>query len=87
MTYEKTDCSTRSQTCARQRLASIRESLEDTSKLLSADVHNAALAYYRNIKLVAQQNVPGTTHIHKDLASQFPGRPSSVTEETGEQQQ
>lgn len=63
------------------RIASINESLDDTAKLLSTDVYNAALTYYRNIKLIAQQNVPGTTGIYKDLASQFPGRPSSVAEE------
>lgn len=63
------------------RITSIQESLDDTAKLISTDVYNAALAYYRNIKLIAQQNVPGTTGIYQDLASQFPGRPSAVPEE------
>ena len=63
------------------RIASINESLDDTSKLLSADIYNAAIAYYRNIKLISVQNVPGTTTIYQDLAEQFPGRPSSVSEE------
>ena len=66
------------------RISSIQESLDDTAKLISTDVYNNALAYYRNIKLVSQQNVPGTTTIYQDLASQFPGRPSAVIEESQE---
>lgn len=43
------------------RLASIVESVDDTSKLLSTDIYNAAIAYYRNIKLISMQNVAGTS--------------------------
>lgn len=63
------------------RISSIQESFDDTAKLISSDVYNAALGFYRNIKLISQQNVPGTTSIYQDLASQFPGRPSAVPEE------
>lgn len=63
------------------RFKSLMESCDDTAKLLSTDVNNAALAYYRNIKLIAQQNVPGTSVIYEDLSKQFPGRPSAVPEE------
>lgn len=63
------------------RVSSLYESLDDTAKLLSTDIYNAALAYYRNIKLIAQQNVPGTTVIYDDLSAQFPGRPGAVPEE------
>ncbi|OED43220.1 hypothetical protein AB832_02670 [Flavobacteriaceae bacterium (ex Bugula neritina AB1)] len=65
-----------------RRITSVVESLEDTSKLLSTDIYNAAIAYYRNIKLISQQNVPGTSNIYKDLADQFPGRSSTVPEES-----
>ncbi len=64
------------------RISSVYESLDDTAKLISTDVYNAALTFYRNIKLISQQNVPGTTGIYQDLAAQFPGRPSSVAEES-----
>lgn len=60
------------------RLKSILESLEDTNILLSSDVYQAAIAFYRNVKQAAQQNVPGTTTIYQDLAAQFPGMPRSV---------
>ena len=63
------------------RLVSITESVDDTSKLLSSDIYNVALSYYRNIKIISSENVPGTTNIYQDLAEQFPGRPSSIIEE------
>lgn len=65
-------------------IASIQESLDDTSKLLSHDIYNTAIAYYRNIKVISQQDVPGTTTIYEDLKSQFPGRPTSPAEEVDE---
>lgn len=63
------------------RVTAIYEMLDDTSKLISTDVYNAAIAYYRNIKLISQQNVPGTTNIYQDLSNQFPGRSSQVPEQ------
>ncbi|MFW6047607.1 MAG: hypothetical protein ACOCP4_07485 [Candidatus Woesearchaeota archaeon] len=66
------------------RIASIQESLDDTSKLLSHDIYNTAISYYRKIKMISRQDVQGTTTIYEDLKSQFPGRPSNVPEEAGE---
>ena len=57
-----------------RRIASINESLEDSIILTGSDIYNAALAYYRNIKLVARQNVPGSTHIAEELSKQFEGQ-------------
>jgi hypothetical protein len=57
------------------------EGMEDTGMLLSHDIYNTALAFYRHMKLVSNQDVPGTTTIYEDLKSRFPGRPSSVQEE------
>ncbi len=62
-------------------LNSITEGLDDTNKLLSTDIYNTALAYYRSIKLVSKQNVSGTTSIYEDLSRQFPGRRSSTPEQ------
>ena len=60
---------------------SILESMEDTGMLLSTDIYHNALAFYQNVRLAANQNVPGSTSIYQDLAEQFPGRPASVTGE------
>lgn len=67
-----------------RRITSIHESLDDTAKLVSTDIYNAAIAYYRNIKLISKQNVPGTSNIYDDLAAQFPGRRSAVLEKKEE---
>jgi len=64
-----------------KRIASIQESMDDTAKLISHDVFYTAIAYYRNMKLISKQNVPGTTVIYEDLKSRFPGRPTNVPEE------
>ena len=64
-----------------KQLAFLSESIDDTTVLLGNDIYNYALAYYRNIKLVSQENVPGTTEVYNDLAAQFPNRPSAVPEE------
>jgi len=61
------------------RVASMLESMEDTNMLISTDVYTAAVAFYRNVKNAASQNVPGITSIYEDLKEQFPGRPKSVT--------
>jgi hypothetical protein len=68
-----------------RRINAVHESLDDTAKLVSTDIYNASLAYYRNIKLVSHQNVPGTSNMYKDLSNQFPGRNSSVPEENEDQ--
>ena len=67
-----------------KQLAFLSESIDDTTVLLGNDIYNYALAYYRNIKLVSRENVPGTTEIFNDLAAQFPNRPSAVPEEPAE---
>jgi len=60
------------------RLNAIVNGLEDTSILLGTDLYIAAIAYYRNIKLLKQQNIPGAKVIYEDLSLKFPGRPKSV---------
>ena len=59
------------------RLASISEGLDDTNLLISSDIWHNSIAFYRNLKISAQQNVPGTTSAYNDLKTQFPGRPNS----------
>lgn len=63
------------------RLKFLSESIDDTLVLLGNDIYNYSLAYYRNIKLVSRENVPGTTEVYNDLAAQFPSRASAVPEE------
>ena len=53
----------------------IQEMFNDTNLLLGNDVFNTAIAFYRNVKIASQQNVPGSTNIYQDLQYDFPGRP------------
>jgi len=57
------------------RLQSLFESADDTMRLIGADIWNASLSVYNNVKYLSRQNVPGTTSIYDDLKQQFPGRP------------
>jgi len=58
------------------------EMIEDTSMLLSSDIYQTSISFYRAVKIAAQQNVPGSTGIYQDLQHQFPGRPKKQTPPT-----
>ena len=58
------------------RLDAIADMLSDTNLLIGSDLYQNSVAYYRNIKLLAGQNVNGAKAIFEDLSAQFPGRPS-----------
>lgn len=57
------------------RLEAISDMLSDTNLLLGTDLYHSSMAYYRNIKLLAKQNVIGAKAVYEDLSAQFPGRP------------
>lgn len=54
-----------------QRLSSIIEQLSDTKTLLDHDNYHNAITFYRNIKYLAGENVPGTTFLHQDMQQFF----------------
>lgn len=64
------------------RLIDLVEQVEDTSKLISADIWHASLAFYNNVKEASRRKTPGTTTIYQDLQQQFPGRPKSANPPT-----
>jgi hypothetical protein len=75
--YDK-DYKTRKDIAPRlNRLTSICESMDDTQKLISTDLYGNSIAFYRNLKITAQQNVAGSSAIYADLKTQFPGNPGS----------
>lgn len=53
------------------RLQSIVEQLTDTKILLDNDNYNNALTFYRNVKFLSREEVPGTSSISKDLQQFF----------------
>ena len=59
-----------------QRLNSVTEQLSDTKILLDFDNYHNAITFYRNVKYLAGENMPGTTVIYEDMKQFFiPGAP------------
>jgi hypothetical protein len=59
-------------------ISALSDLTEDTMMLLGSDIYQSCVAYYRNVKLMADQNVNGAKTIYDDLSAQFPGRPSAA---------
>jgi hypothetical protein len=55
------------------RLEALRSGIDDTLILVGNDLYNNSLSYYRNLKLLARQNVPGAKPIFDELSLHFPG--------------
>ena len=49
----------------------IAEMLSDTKILLDFDNYNGSISYYRYVKFLATQNMPGITSIYADLNQHF----------------
>lgn len=64
-----------------QRLASLSEQLSDTKVLLDHDNYHNAIAYYRNIRYLAGENVPGTTTVFQDMQQFFKNPTTGVITE------
>ena len=54
------------------KLKGITEQVEDTKKLLDFDNYQAALSFYRSVKILESENVPGVTTMLDDLKQFFP---------------
>lgn len=54
-----------------QLLDSITEQLSDTKVLLDHDNYHNAITFYRNMKFLSGENVPGTNVIYEDLKQFF----------------
>ncbi len=64
-------------------LTGITEQVSDTKKLADNDNYQNALTFYRNIKFLSKEDVPGTTNIMQDL-SQFFNRTGAKKDEKTE---
>ena len=54
-----------------RKLLQLAEMLSDTKILLDFDNYNGSLSYYRYVKFLATQNMPGITSIYADLSQHF----------------
>ena len=64
------------------QLEGLTEQLSDTKILLDNDNYYNALTFYRNIRYLSGENVPGTTNIYEGMKQFFSGggRPAKETE-------
>ncbi|UDQ56056.1 hypothetical protein [Chryseobacterium indologenes] len=62
-----------------QLLDSITEQLSDTKVLLDHDNYHNAISFYRNIRFLSEENVPGTNVVYEDMKQFFiiPQQPQS----------
>ncbi len=65
-----------------QKLAGLAEQLRDTKIVLDHDNYFNALSFYRNIKYLSNENVPGTSTLHKEMKQFFVSVRSSNEEDT-----
>lgn len=67
-----------------QKLVSLTEQLSDTKILLDHDNYFNALTFYRNIRYLSNENVPGTTSIYQSMKQFFAAtKPSAEDSEEG----
>ncbi|MDR6489139.1 hypothetical protein J2799_003678 [Chryseobacterium vietnamense] len=64
-----------------QQLDSLTEQLSDTKVLLDHDNYHNAISFYRSIRYLSEENVPGTNVIYDDMKQFFvTGQTSGPTE-------
>jgi hypothetical protein len=62
------------------KLSALNDMVDDTLSLIGSDLYINSLAYYKNLKLLAEKNVSGAKTVYDDLSTQFPGRPVKKSE-------
>jgi hypothetical protein len=55
--------------------------VDDTALLIGFDLYQTSRSYYKNVKLLADQNVSGAKSVFDNLSAQFPGRPTKKESE------
>src|SRR5574344_1382851 len=63
------------------RLNAINDMVDDTALLIGFDLYQTSRSYYKNAKLLADQNVSGAKSVFDNLSAQFPGRPTKKESE------
>ncbi|MFC4688469.1 hypothetical protein ACFO4P_16120 [Epilithonimonas pallida] len=68
-----------------QRLNSLTEQFSDTKILLDFDNYHNSLTFYRNVKYLSSENVPGTNVIYDDMKQFFIAPTSTIPGESEKQ--
>jgi hypothetical protein len=56
------------------------EGLDDTEMAAGSEAYQAALVFYKSVKMAAAQDIPGAKAVYEELKTRFPqgGRPRST---------
>ena len=65
-----------------QKMNSLTEQLSDTKILLDFDNYHNSLTFYRNVKYLSSENVPGTNVIYDDMKQFFISPTSTIPGES-----
>ncbi|HMU65529.1 MAG TPA: hypothetical protein PKE57_00210 [Cellvibrionaceae bacterium] len=60
-------------TSLQRQLAPLADNLSDSLALSGSEAYQAALIFYRNVKMAARAGVPNAKTVEADLSSRFPG--------------
>ena len=52
----------------------VEEGIADTEMLAGSEAYQAALVFYKSVKMAAAQDVPGARAVYEELKSRFPQR-------------
>jgi hypothetical protein len=60
----------------------LEEAVDDTEMIAGSEAYQAALVFYKSVKMAAAQDIPGAKAIYEELKTRFPGgkRKSGETE-------
>ncbi|MDR2481578.1 MAG: hypothetical protein LBD07_04715 [Spirochaetaceae bacterium] len=60
----------------------LEEGIDDTEMTAGSEAYQAALVFYKSVKMAAAQDVPGAKAVYEELRTRFPGskRKTSKTE-------
>jgi hypothetical protein len=52
----------------------LEESVDDTEMVAGSEAYQAALVFYKSVKVAAAQDIPGAKAIYEELKTRFPQR-------------
>jgi hypothetical protein len=52
----------------------LEETIDDTEMVAGSEAYQAALVFYKSVKMAVAQDIPGTKAVYKELKTRFPQR-------------
>jgi hypothetical protein len=63
----------------------LEEAIDDTEMIAGSEAYQAALVFYKSVKMAAAQDIPGAKAVYEELKTRFPGgkrKPGETETET-----